>query len=371
MARVVICFRAPTGGLFRHVRDLVRFISQNRVKVGMVFDSGYIDESLESHINAIKSHCSLGIMRVPIPRGPGFWDIPSLIALIRFCRDCGAQLIHGHGAKGGLYARLAGRLLRIPVCYTPHGGSLHFKKTNMSGRLYLWAEKCLLNFTEGIIFESKYALETFQKTISCQSCKSTINYNGLNDGDYLPRLNDPRYNFVFVGHLRKLKGVDTLLEAIRKVSDNGRSVKVAIFGLGPEEEKLKKMSADLGLNKSVSWHGQAPSGRYAMERADCVVVPSLLESFPYVVLEAASMRAPLIATNVGGIPEIFGKELSKFLVTPADPESLACAMTQFLSNRKPLMDMAEKLQKRVRAKFRVEHMGKKVLQFYRSVGCRI
>jgi glycosyltransferase involved in cell wall biosynthesis len=90
-----------------------------------------------------------------------------------------------------------------------------------------------------------------------------------------------------------------------------------------------------------------------------------------VVLEAASMRAPLIATNVGGIPEIFGKELSKFLVTPADPESLACAMTQFLSNRKPLMDMAEKLQKRVRAKFRVEHMGKKVLQFYRSVGCRI
>ena len=99
------------------------------------------------------------------------------------------------------------------------------------------------------------------------------------------------------------------------------------------------------MNGRVAFPGPQ-SARSAFARARCVVVPSRAESFPYIVLEAAAARMPLIATDVGGIPEIVG-EIGMPLIPPGDVEALAGQLRAFLSNPKPFLNRAVDLQKYV------------------------
>ncbi len=119
------------------------------------------------------------------------------------------------------------------------------------------------------------------------------------------KLADPRpdaTDILFVGELRKIKGVDILLYALAELKLGG-PVTATIVGSGPDAERLKAMASALGLDGLVTFAGALPV-REAFSLGRVKVVPSLAESFPYVVLDATAAGMPLIATNVGGIPEI-------------------------------------------------------------------
>jgi glycosyltransferase involved in cell wall biosynthesis len=96
-----------------------------------------------------------------------------------------------------------------------------------------------------------------------------------------------------------------------------------------------------------------------------VVIPSRAESFPYIVLEAAAARMPLITTDAGGIPEIVD-DLGMPLIPPGDVEALAGQLRAFLSNPNPFLDRAAALQKYVGERFTVENMTHSILDFYIS-----
>jgi glycosyltransferase involved in cell wall biosynthesis len=98
-------------------------------------------------------------------------------------------------------------------------------------------------------------------------------------------------------------------------------------------------------------------------RARCVVVPSRAESFPYIVLEAAAAQMPLIATNVGGIPEIVG-DVDMPLIPPGDVEALASQLRVFLANPKPFLERALALRERVAERFTVDAMTYDIVDFY-------
>ena len=155
---------------------------------------------------------------------------------------------------------------------------------------------------------------------------------------YEPMLADDAVDFVFVGELRYLKGVDILLEALaaHQAVFPGRAL---IVGSGPDEASLKRLARRLGLERQ-SVLRRARSRRAALSpAARCVVVPSRAESFPYIVLEAAAAQMPLIATNVGGIPEIVaGVDMP--LIPPGDVPALAGQLRAFLADPKPFLDRA-------------------------------
>jgi glycosyltransferase involved in cell wall biosynthesis len=278
-------------------------------------------------------------------------------------------VLHGHGAKGGAYARLAARKLKrkglkVKAIYTPHGGSLHYSPSRPMGRFYIMAERMLASATDGLLFESTFAANRYVELIGQPRCPARIVANGLHRHEfYEPMLADDAVDFVFIGELRHLKGVDVLLEALAAHQSvfPGRAL---IVGTGRDEGGFKRLARKLSLNSRVSFSGQLPA-RTAFCRARCVVVPSRAESFPYIVLEAAAAQMPLIATNVGGIPEIVaGTDMP--LIPPGDVGALATQLRTFLASPKPFLARAAMLQQIVAERFTVDNMTHEVVDFYIS-----
>src|SRR5690606_6622386 len=123
--RILQVMRAPVGGLFRHVADLTRMLAADGHEVGLVVDSLVNDTRTEGTRAARLPQASLGIHPVAMPRVRGGGDLTTPFAVRRLARPLGIDVMHGHGAKGGFYARLA-RLTgsRAVALYTPHGGVL-------------------------------------------------------------------------------------------------------------------------------------------------------------------------------------------------------------------------------------------------------
>jgi glycosyltransferase involved in cell wall biosynthesis len=354
-------FRAPVGGLFRHVVDLVRGQSAAGHRVGIVADATTGGAQAEAALAALEPALALGLTRVPMSRHLGPSDIAAVRRVARVLRETRADVVHGHGAKGGAYARLArGQAVRA---YTPHGGTLHFDPRSLLGFVYLNLERALLARTDLILFESAYARDVFHARVGAPAALVRVVHNGVAAAEFDPVAPAAgASNLLFVGELRHLKGVDVLIEAMGLLSDAGRPVSATIVGGGPEADAFKALAQARGIVADFS--GALPA-RQAFARGRLLIVPSRAESLPYIVLEAAAAGLPMLATAVGGIPEIFGPQ-SPRLLPPGEPAALAAAITAALADPAARRAAAETLRARVRAEFAAETMGQAVLAAYRA-----
>lgn len=125
---IVHVLRAPVGGLFRHVVDLAREQAARGCMVGVIADSSTGGERAESIFHDLAPYLTLGVLRLAMPRLPGPSDAANALIIARKLAAIAPDVVHGHGSKGGLYARAPGLLGRGgPVrAYTPHGGSFHY-----------------------------------------------------------------------------------------------------------------------------------------------------------------------------------------------------------------------------------------------------
>lgn len=351
--RILQVMRAPVGGLFRHVADLTRALSSNGHDVGLVVDSLANDAQTESKLAALLPDASLGIHRVAMPRVLGRGDLVTPLKVRRLARSLDIDVLHGHGAKGGFYARLAkiggGKAVAV---YTPHGGVLHFSRSSASGRLFHLLERWLMAQTGAIVFESAYAKATYSALIGSPTCPTELIHNGLTPDEFVTIKPDAdAADFVFVGELRDLKGIHILVEALAEViRPDGSPATLVMAGDGPARDALTAQIQSLGLGARVTLLGAQPA-RPTFARGLVAIVPSLAESLPYIVLEAAAAQLPLIATRVGGIPEIFGPTATS-LVPANDIAALTQAMQRALDD--PAAAHAEML---TRLQFISEHFS--------------
>lgn len=331
--RILQVMRAPVGGLFRHVADLTRTLAAEGHEIGIVVDSLANDAQTESRLEALAPFAKLGLHRFAMPRVLGGGDLVTPLAVRRLAKQLDIDVLHGHGAKGGFYARLAriGRRQTIAV-YTPHGGVLHFSAASRSGRIFHQLERGLMGQTAAIIFESAFAKRAYAALIGEPSCVGAIIHNGLDTNEFVPVLAEPdAADFVFVGELRALKGIHVLIDALAELRrPDGTPATLVLAGDGPDRAALVERIGQHGLQDRVVLAGAQPA-RAMFARGRCAVVPSLAESLPYVVLEAAAAQLPVIATNVGGIPEIFGPTASS-LIPAGDAAALRAAMLRVLDD---------------------------------------
>ncbi len=365
--RILHCLRAPVGGLFRHVLDLSAEQSARGHDVGLIIDATTSDRLTEQRLVRVAPRLSLGVARIPMSRLPGLGDMSVVRAVRDIARRRDAQVLHGHGAKGGAYARLAARALKREgyptiAIYTPHGGSLHYPPNSLPGLFYIGIEKYLSRFTDGLIFESDYMRRIYEKRVGRDVAPTQVITNALQAADFVPHTPAPdAADFLFVGELRHLKGVDVLLRALAEVARR-RRVHAVIVGSGPDRDAFLKLADDLGLGPVVRFAGAMPSVQ-AFRLGRAIVVPSRAESLPYIVLEAAAAALPLIATEVGGIPEITEGSDTK-LLPPGDVHALARAMHALLDHPQVAKERAHRLMETVRARFAIDATTKAVFDFY-------
>jgi glycosyltransferase involved in cell wall biosynthesis len=173
---------------------------------------------------------------------------------------------------------------------------------------------------------------------------------------------------VFIGELRMLKGVDVLLGAIARLARDGRNVTATIVGDGPDAGAFRAQADQFGLSGAVRFLGPMPA-RAGFALGRLMVAPSRAESLPYIILETAAAAVPLITTNVGGIPEVFGPQSSQ-LIPPGDTAALAQAISSALAEPAAMRNEALILRTRVQAEFSAEVMTDGVLAAYREALAR-
>jgi glycosyltransferase involved in cell wall biosynthesis len=171
-------------------------------------------------------------------------------------------------------------------------------------------------------------------------------------------------DLVCVGELRPVKGLDVLFEALAMLKRSGRVVRATIAGEGPEAAALRGLSEHLGLTRQIHFAGHVPA-REAFAMGRIMVMPSRAESLPYVILEAAAAGMPIIATRVGGIPEIFGSQSSR-LLPPGNAAALAAAIGVALTDPAELERAAAIIRARVRSQFTIDAMVDGGLAGYRE-----
>lgn len=366
--RILHVLRSPVGGLFRHVVDLSRAQASAGHRVGVIADSttggDYADRVLA------EMPLSLGLVRTPMRRLPHPNDFSVAYSIARHIRSLEPDIVHGHGAKGGLYARLPALLPVFPQpkrplarVYTPHGGSLHFEPDSVLGRLFFTAERLMERVTDFIPFESDYARRRYAEAVIAPHALSSVVHNGLAETEFAPI--EPvadAADFVFVGEMRLCKGVDTLIEAFAKLPGSPR---LALVGSGLDESAFRGLAARLRVADRVTFTPPM-HGREALRRGKILVAPSRQESLPYVLLEATAARAPVVATKVGGNPEIFGAQAFR-LVPPDDPDALAAAMRDLLEmDPAARRAIADEIAGFVHGRFTLEQMTEGVLRGYRE-----
>ena len=365
--RIIHCFRAPVGGLFRHVLDLSGEQAARGHDVGYIINSTVADPLTEGRLAKAAEHLRLGITRLPMGRLPSPRDLAASRAVRDAARSLRADVLHGHGAKGGAYARLAARDLRadgrnVATFYTPHGGSLHYPLASPQGLVYTAIERFLARYTDGLIFESAFIRRVYDSRVGAGRVAARVVPNALQPGDFTPHQPNPdAADFLFIGELRQLKGVDVLLRALAEIAARF-PVRAVIVGAGPDAAAFHSLAQDLKIGNLVDFPGALPA-RTAFPLGRCLVVPSRAESMPYIVLEAAAAGMPMLATDVGGIPEIVNGTDTP-LLPAGDVGALAQAMQAFLDAPEAAKARATRLQAAVAERFTVERASGEVLAFY-------
>lgn len=372
--RILHVMRAPIGGLFRHVADLAGAQAERGHLVGIIADSSTGGERAETVLQALQPSLALGVTRLRMRRLPDWSDPIVAHHVAAIVNALTPDVVHGHGAKGGLYARLPALLPffpkpRLPIirAYTPHGGSLHYDPDTLVNRLYLAVEKALERVTDLIPFESDYVERRFASTIGLANAMSLVVPNGVRPEEFEPIAPaSDAAEFLYVGEWRRFKGIDTLIEALSLIrAQTGAAPRLVLVGSGPDEAPLRALAEARGVFAQLSFVPAMPA-RDALRLGRILIVPSRAESLPYIVLEAIAACVPIVATKVGGIPQIFGPGSGR-LIESDNPSALARAMID-ASDMEPAarMRLCDELAEYVREKFSLATMADSVLRGYRE-----
>ncbi len=171
-------------------------------------------------------------------------------------------------------------------------------------------------------------------------------------------------NILFVGELTKIKGIDILLEAFRLASYKSKNLTMKIIGNGPMRGSCEDFINNNDLNIKLLGIQSHKKTLEEISSMDIVVLASRTEGYPRVILEAFQFGKPVIATNVGGIPQLLKDGENGILVNPCDPVGLADAMLRLSKDAELRKKLGENGKQSLNALPSFEEISKKIIEFY-------
>ena len=302
-----------------------------------------------------------------------FYD-PTLISQTKeLIKRHNFNIIQTHGHKANFIARFVKNSIQIPWVSFVHGWTDEDLKIRLYNRIDRWAIKG----AHRIVAVSE-AMKVKLVEIGIPKQTITVIYNAIEDnGSYRePPDVELRKQFAadsdtllvgVIGRLSREKGQRIFLEAWERVCKQVTKAKAILIGDGPDRKILEGICIQKGLQDKVIFVGHQVNPHPFYRILDLVVMPSLSEGLPNVPLEALAHRKPLVATSVGGTPEIIEDNKNGTLVTPGDPNNLAEAILALLANREKRNLMAAAGLSSLYPKFSPENRVFKILSLYKEV----
>ena len=282
-----------------------------------------------------------------------------------------ASVLCCHGYKANLLGRIAARRAGIPAVAVSRGWTGECFKVRWYERL----DRLHLRFMDHVV-----AVSSAQADKVCRAGVSPTRFGVIPNAIDPERFTDPdpRYRQRLArmfrpqrkrivgaaGRLSPEKGFDVLIDAIALVRDHDPEAAFVIFGDGPCRPELQHQIASLGLTGAVVLAGfRLDLDRY-LPHLDLLVLPSHTEGLPNVVLEACAAGVPVVATAVGGTPEVIEPGASGFLVPPGDPVVLASAICEALGDEEQMREFAFQARQTVLENFSFQSQVERYLDLF-------
>lgn len=290
--------------------------------------------------------------------------IPKLIIIIR---DKKIDIVHTHNQGPQFYGSVAAKLLRKPVIHTKHGQNINGSKR----RIYLDRFSAFL--TDKIVTVSANAKEICQQKLKILERKLVTVLNGVDTDKFYRFPGKQKYHqgrtFVIgtVARLSPEKNHMCLLDACSQLVKENINFKLKIVGDGPLMDQLLKKCHDLNLKNHVFFAGSQSDIPAAMNEFDLFVLPSLTEGVSLTLLEAMACELPVVATNVGGTPEVVVDGKTGLLVSSDKSDSLAGAIIACIDDFHLCVEMGRAGRDRVLELFSLEKVAGKYLNLYQNL----
>lgn len=313
------------GGAEQHVLTLLKSLDQGAFTPNLVcLTQGPFAALAQEHHIPVTTLA----MRFPL-------DLSPLPSLIRFIRQKNIALVHTHGSRANLLGRLAAKHLKLPCLSTVHSSLAQDYLSPWSARVALLLDRLTLPLTAGIITVSDYLA---REVASRGGQNIQTIYNGQ-----LPLTFSSRQQFRAqwqipsealllgtIGRLHPAKGQTYLIQAAARLHLKYPNLHLLIIGDGPLRPSLESELQQSGLPYTLT--GYIPQAHQALPALDLFVLPSLSEGMGLVLLEAMQAGVPIVASAVGGVPEVLREGKDGLLVPPGDPNLLLAACSQLIDN---------------------------------------
>lgn len=337
-----------TGGLERLLVEFARHGDRDR------FDQLFISLGSRGTVaDAIETH---GRSVIALHEPEGFrWTLP--LKLRKLLRNWKADVVHTHNTKPLIYAGPAARMAGVSaVIHTRHGRPLG--ANHRAGRVFINASR----FASRVVGVSQDCTDASHAD-GVDPTKLTTILNGI-DLDRFTFTGPMRHgNVVMVAALTPKKGTETLLHAAALLQNHGK-FRMQIAGDGPSLPSLRVLADQLKLGQCLQFLGEVADVPDLLSRARLVVLPSLTEGIPLTLLEAMGRGLPVVATSVGGTPEVVSDGETGLLVPPQNPEALATAIAELLNDDDRSRSMGAAGRRRAEAKFDIRRMVSDYEQLY-------
>lgn len=359
--KILEVVRDAEGGMKRHVESLIERL--DRKKYTVIIACSKVHRATFEAMGVKVYDIDLGERR-----GPHTLYM-ALNELRRILLEEKVEVIHAHGAMCCIAASIAvSRLSGIRLITTIHNFPSEVK--GIKGHLYPLLLSHALKSSHHIVFVSEALKAHYQVRSKIREEKTSVIYNGI-DFDaigelseslehYLPSTTKETPLILCVARLIPEKGVDEFIEAASKVMAQGIFPQFLVAGEGPEGKKLKQKAINLHIEKNIEFLGHRNDIYPLMKASNLVVLPSYREGLGLTLLEAMALKKPVIATNVGGIPEVVIDGKTGILIPPGNAIELSNAIIKIVQDEDLAKSMGEAGYYLVKEKFSLGSMMDKL-----------
>jgi glycosyltransferase involved in cell wall biosynthesis len=288
-------------------------------------------------------------------------DVLGLFELIRLLRRERPVIVHANSSKAGILGRVAAALTHVPVrIFTVHGWAFN-AYTGFARQMYLWSERLVAPLTTLTICVADRERATGLAARACNADRTVVLHNAVPTAP--AREGQPARTPVVlaVGRLKAPKDFSTLLHALGRLLPG--TYRALIAGDGPEREQLETEARQLGLASSVEFLGERNDIPDLIRSSDLFVLSTRSEGLPMSVLEAMAAGLPVVASEVGGIPELVDAETG-VLVPPEDPAALSTAVERLLADQGLRARLGAAGRARAEERFDLESWGRAHIRLY-------
>jgi len=309
-----------------------------------------------------------------------FEDILAFFSLYRLFRKEKFDIVHTHTAKAGFIGRIAARLAGARfVVHTPHGHNLYGYFGPLGTFLIVILEKFATLFADKIIVLTSIEKSDMVRYNICKSSHIEIIHSGLELERYnITEINTEKKKAEFnvgvdhflvgmISRLESVKGPGYFIDACRYIAEKLPKTRFLIVGDGTLKENLISRSKKLNIEDKVIFAGWREDITEILPILDVLVLPSLNEAVGRILLEAGISGKPVVATEVGGIPDIVKNNMTGILVPPADSEKIAEAVISLLRDEEKRFEMGRAARDWVNTNFSANRMVSEIHNLYKSL----